>query len=91
MARCQIPAHRALALNVVRYLYASGDFSSCDSFADRFIKQWTEDSGPDNSFVLDGKRHRGNALRELGHFSEAFNLIEETLASASRVAARWIR
>ncbi len=47
LAHCQVPAHRGFALDVVRYLYVSGDFASCRLFAERFIEQWTEDSGPD--------------------------------------------
>jgi tetratricopeptide (TPR) repeat protein len=85
LAHCQMAAHRIFALDVVRYLFVSGDFASCRSFAERFIAQWTEDSGADDVNVLDAKRHLGNALRELGHASEAYKLIEDTLRSAERV------
>ena len=85
LAHCQMPTHRIFALDVVRYLFVSGDFASCQSFAERFIAQWTEDSGADDPYVLDAKRHLGNALRESGHASEAYQLIEETLRSAERV------
>lgn len=85
LAHCQMAAHRDFALDVVRYLFVSGDFASCQSFAERFIAQWTEDSGADDPYVLNAKRHLGNALRELGHASEAYKLIEDTLRSAERV------
>jgi tetratricopeptide (TPR) repeat protein len=85
LAHCQEPAHRAFALDVVRYLYVSGDFTSCESFANRFIEQWTRDSGPDDEYVLDARRHLGNALRELGKSAEAYQIIESTLHSAERV------
>jgi hypothetical protein len=85
LAHCQVPSHRNLALEVVRYLYASGDFSSCRTFAERFSRQWTEISGPDDHYVLDANRHLGNSLRELGHAAEAYRLIESTLRSAERV------
>ncbi len=85
LAHCQMAAHRGFALDVVRYLFVSGDFASCQSFAERFIAQWTEDSGADDPYVLNAKRHLGNALRELGHASEAYKLIEDTLHSAERV------
>jgi len=85
LAHCQMPAHRAFALDVVRYLFVSGDFLSCRSFADRFIAQWTEDSGPDDPYVLDARRHLGNALRESGQAVEAYQLIKETLDRAERV------
>jgi len=85
LAHCQMPAHRAFALAVVRYLFVSGDFVSCRSFAERFIAQWTEDSGPDDPYVLDAKRHLGNALRESGEAGKAYQLVKKTLESAEQV------
>ena len=84
LAHCQMPAHRALALEVVRYLYVSGDFAACRSFAERFIEQWTKDSGAADPHVLDANRHLGNALRELGEAAAAYQIIESTLRSAER-------
>jgi tetratricopeptide (TPR) repeat protein len=84
LAHCQVPEHRAFALDVVRYLYVSGDFASCRMFAERFIEQWTRDSGPADLHVLDANRHLGNALRELGQSAEAYQIIETTLRSAER-------
>lgn len=80
MARCTVPEHRVFALDVIRYLYLSGDLASCRSFAEQFIAQWAKDSGPDDPNVLDARRHLGNALRELGLYSEAYELNEETLS-----------
>ncbi len=87
LAHCQVPAHRAFALDVVRYLFVSGDFASCRLFAERFAEQWTKDSksGPDDPYVLDARRHLGNALRESGEAAEAYRIIQETLSSAERV------
>jgi len=85
LGRCREPAHRVLVLDIIRYLYLYGDFTSCQAFAQRFSAQWTEGSGADNPNVLDAKRHLGNVLRELGQYSDAYNIIEETLASAARV------
>ena len=85
LAACQVPAHRALALDVMRYLYLFGDFASCEAFARRFISQWTEDSGHDDPNVLDAERHLGNLLRELGLYQDAYTLIADTLGSATRV------
>ncbi len=85
LAHCQIPAHRAFALEVVRYLYVSGDFACCRAFAERFIEQWSKDSGPADPYVLDANRHLGNALRELGEAAAAYQIIETTLRSAERV------
>jgi tetratricopeptide (TPR) repeat protein len=85
LAHCQMPAHRAFALDVVRYLYLSGDFASCQVFAERFIEQWTKDSGPADPYVLDANRHLGNALRDLGQAAAAYRTIETTLRNAERV------
>jgi Tetratricopeptide repeat len=84
LAHCQVPAHRAFALDVVRYLYVSGDFASCRTFAERFIEQWTEDSGPADLYVLDANHHLGNALRDLGQAAAAYQIIETTLRHAER-------
>lgn len=85
MAHCREREHRAFALNVIRYLYVSGDLASCRSFAERFIAQWTKDSGSDDPNVLDARRHLGNTLRELGDYSNAYSIIQDTLSSAERV------
>ena len=73
---------RAFVLDVLRYLYLSGDFASCLTFADRFITQWTTDSGPDDPAVLRAKRHYSDALREAGRYPEAYEVVDETLDSA---------
>jgi len=85
LAHCREAAHRGFALEVVRYLYVSGDFISCQTLAERFIEQWTMDSGTDDPYVLDASRHLGNALRELGHAAVAYQTIESTLRNAERV------
>ncbi len=85
LAHCQIPAHRGFALDVVRYLYVSGDFASCRVFAERFIEQWSKDSGATDEYVLDANRHLGNALREAGETAKAGQVIETTLHSAEQV------
>lgn len=85
LAHCEVADHRRFALDVVRYLYVSGDFTSCRLFAERFIEHWTEISGPDDPYVLDANRHLGNALRELGRAAEAYEVIETTLRNAERV------
>jgi tetratricopeptide (TPR) repeat protein len=89
LPRCRTPAVRAFALNIIRYLYRSGDHASSRSFAERFIAQWTEDSGADELDVLSAQRHLGNALRELGEYQEAYTLMDETLKRArERVGAQ---
>jgi tetratricopeptide (TPR) repeat protein len=85
LERCQDPDVRAFALDMVRYLYRSGDLLSSKSFAQRFAKQWKEDSGSTHPTVLDAQRLLGNAHRELGEFPEAYRIIEETLSDSQIV------
>jgi hypothetical protein len=81
---CQDPGVRDFALNTIRYLYRSDDRQSSQSFAERFIRQWTKDSGTENLSVLSAHRHLGNVLRDLGQFTQAYSVIETTLDGARR-------
>jgi tetratricopeptide (TPR) repeat protein len=76
---------RAFALDVMRYLYLSGDQSSCEELTRRFIEQWTEDSGSDDEAVIDARRHYGNVLRALGRYDEAAEINAHNLDTARRV------
>jgi tetratricopeptide (TPR) repeat protein len=82
---CTIENVRSFALEVVRYLYRSGDRDSSYSLARRLIEQWTEDSGAEAPVVIDAQRHIGNALRDLGRYSEAYEVNSKTLELSSRV------
>jgi tetratricopeptide (TPR) repeat protein len=70
---------RDVARRTMRYLYQSGDYASALAVAERFIEQWTKDSGPDDENVLRAQRHLGNTQRLLGHFPEAHKVTAETL------------
>ena len=76
---------RNLARGVIRYLYLSGDYTSALTLTERFIEQWTADSGPDDENVLRAQRHLGNIQRLMGRYPEAYKVTEESLARA-RVA-----
>jgi tetratricopeptide (TPR) repeat protein len=82
LAKSREPVVRELALNTMRYLYQSGDYSSCLRLTERFIEQWTGDSGPDSPEVLQAQRHLGNALRALGRYPESFSLTENMLGKS---------
>lgn len=73
-------AVRALARGVIRYLYQSGDYTSALALAERFIEQWTKDSGPDDENVLRAYRHLGNIQRNLGRYAESYRVTEDALA-----------
>lgn len=76
---CREPAVREFALNMMRYLYLSGDLTSCQSVAERFIQQWSVDSGEDSPDVLHAQRNLSNAFRQLGRYPESYRLTEATL------------
>jgi len=85
LAQCQDSDVRAFALNVVRYLYQSGDLASSKLLAEQFISQWTESSGADDRSVIDAQRHLSNTLRALGEYSEAYELAHATLRQSQQV------
>jgi tetratricopeptide (TPR) repeat protein len=85
LSHCRIPEHRALAIKTLRYLGNIGDFMTCRLLAERFVEQWTRDSNQDNEFVIDARRYLGNALREVGEYGIAYEMIESTLANSERV------
>jgi tetratricopeptide (TPR) repeat protein len=82
---CKAASVRAFALEVVRYLYRYGDFETSYSLAERLIRQWTVDSGPEADVVINARRHLGNALREMGRYSEAYTADSETLDLSRRI------
>jgi tetratricopeptide (TPR) repeat protein len=73
---------RGLARGVIRYLYGVGDYASALTLTERFIEQWTRDSGPDDENVLRAQRHLGNTLRLMGRYREAYRVTEEALGRA---------
>jgi tetratricopeptide (TPR) repeat protein len=85
LAGCRDPEVRQFALNMMRYLYLSGDLSSCLSLTERFAERWTEDSGPDSPDVLHAHRHLSNTLRLLGRYTESLELTERTLARSRAI------
>jgi tetratricopeptide (TPR) repeat protein len=80
--KSRVFAVRELARGVIRYLYQSGDYTSALTLTERFIEQWTADSGPDDENVLRAQRHLGNIQRLMGRYSEAYKVTEEALAGA---------
>ncbi|MGH3926126.1 MAG: FxSxx-COOH system tetratricopeptide repeat protein, partial [Pseudonocardiaceae bacterium] len=79
------PAVRRFALDIVRYLYQSGDRQSSRALLERFLDRWKTDSGADHPDVLDAQRHLGNTLRELGEYQAAYDLTRATLEHAREI------
>jgi tetratricopeptide (TPR) repeat protein len=80
VVECPSPAVRQFCLDVVRYLYASGDMRAAHSFVERVISAWEKDPGEETDpYVLFARRHLGNILRELGDYRAAFEINQATL------------
>ncbi|GAB2868679.1 hypothetical protein GCM10022221_82080 [Actinocorallia aurea] len=79
VAESKEPEVRRLALDVVRYLYASGGYASARLFVQGFIDRWSQDGTPDDLDVLKARRQLGNVLRELGLYQSAYELNQATL------------
>ncbi len=73
---------RSLARGIIRWLYLSGDYTSALALTERFIEQWTRDSGSDDENVLRAQRHLGNILRLMGRYAEAYKVTDESLGKA---------
>jgi Tetratricopeptide repeat len=70
---------RRFALDLVRYLYNSGDQENARVFAERFIEAWREETDPKDRQLLLARQHLGNVLRDLGRYEEAYAVDESTL------------
>ena len=75
-------AVRGFAIDIMRYLYNSGDLEAARGFAERFIKQWSSNTDARDTLMLRAQRHLGNVFRALGQYSAAYALDEETLGVA---------
>ncbi|MGH3219109.1 MAG: FxSxx-COOH system tetratricopeptide repeat protein [Streptosporangiaceae bacterium] len=71
---------REFALDIVRYLYNSGNLDAARNFAERFIKEWNSNTDARDTLLLRAQRHLANVLRDLGQYSSAYAMDEETLA-----------
>ncbi|MFG2002168.1 FxSxx-COOH system tetratricopeptide repeat protein [Spirillospora sp. NPDC048911] len=87
VAESRDPQMRSLALDYVRYLYVSGDYRSARLLVENFEKLWETSLGPKSVDVLNARRHRGIIVRELGQYSEAYELNQETLSRMDGVSS----
>jgi hypothetical protein len=80
------PVIRDFSLDIVRYLYLSGNYPSARAYVERFIERWSLDSGPENMHVLQARRHLGMTLRELGEYNAAYELNQTTLVAMRQLS-----
>jgi tetratricopeptide (TPR) repeat protein len=72
---------RQLILNLVRYLFNSGDYTGARDLAGHTVKSWESAVGPDDVDTLEITRQYGAALRKLGQVEEAMLLNQRTYES----------
>lgn len=76
---CEQHEVRRLTLDVVLYLYSSGDSRSARSFLDRVLARWGEEENSDDLVMLAARRHLGIVLRALGEYAEAYDYNQVTM------------
>ncbi|WP_307800928.1 FxSxx-COOH system tetratricopeptide repeat protein [Actinomadura violacea] len=84
IAQCSDPSVRRLCLNMITYLYSTGDYSSAQSFTESFLEEWAASSGADHEDVVQLRVEQCNLVRELGNYGEAARLGAQTLAVAEK-------
>lgn len=85
VASSRDPQVRDFALNMVRYLYMSGQHQTSRTFVESFLDQWTKDSGPDDPHVIAAQALLGSVLRQLGEYPRAYETDRLALERSRRV------
>jgi tetratricopeptide (TPR) repeat protein len=75
---------RRFALDVVRYLYNSGNLESARQFSKRYIEAWQANTDEKDPQLLLAQQHLGNVLRAMGRYESAFEIDRKTLARAQQ-------
>ena len=70
---CDDPMVRRFCLDLVRYLYSSGDYKTSRSLVQQLIEGWEDDPGSDIRDTLTAKWHLGNVVRALGEDTYELN------------------
>ena len=74
---CPDPMVRKFCLDMVRYLYSSGDYKTSRSSVERVLLEWEDEESSGNRDVLVGRMHLGIVLRALGE--DTYDLNRSTL------------
>jgi hypothetical protein len=77
VATCSDPGVRKFCLDMVRYLYSSGDYKTSGSFAQQLLAEWEKGSSYDVRNVLVARSQLGIVLRALG--DDTFDINSATL------------
>ncbi|MGI5268693.1 FxSxx-COOH system tetratricopeptide repeat protein [Nonomuraea sp. CA-218870] len=72
LEECPDPWARGLMLNTIDFLFLWGDRAGYLSMADRVVRAWSEQLGPEHDATLTAELRLGRAKRLFGHFEEAY-------------------
>jgi tetratricopeptide (TPR) repeat protein len=75
---------RLLILDMIRYLWKSGDLSTARGLADQAIERWTPVFGPDDATTLRAWDELSNTLHVLGEFEDALHASETAAGRLTR-------
>ena len=85
VAESDLPEVRRFCLNMLDFLYTSGNYATASRHARDFIERWTADSGLEDPYVLQAQAKYANRLRDLGRFTEAQDINRAILPLMTRV------
>jgi cellulose biosynthesis protein BcsQ/tetratricopeptide (TPR) repeat protein len=71
--------------DTVRYLWRSGDADTADRTAERVLDSWVPRFGEDDALVLRLRTELGNALRDQGRLTEAYDVTRDVYERGSRI------
>ncbi|MEU3019468.1 MULTISPECIES: FxSxx-COOH system tetratricopeptide repeat protein [unclassified Nocardiopsis] len=74
VAESERPEVRRFALDMLTFLYVSGNYETAGRYAENFIEKWTADSGDEDSFVLEAQAKYANRLRDMGRYVASHDL-----------------
>ncbi|MCW2948374.1 MAG: putative ATP/GTP-binding protein [Actinoallomurus sp.] len=79
------PEVRDFSLNMVRYLYQSGNRQAARTFVEEFLRRWEREPGAENDLrVLLAQRFLADVLRDLGEYQRAADIDSALLDRARR-------
>lgn len=77
---------RGFVLNVVRYLYQSGNRQAAQSMVEDVLERWEAQPGEENDLLLlIAQTHQTDILRELGDYPQAAEIDRAALARAREI------
>ncbi|GAA1024260.1 hypothetical protein Aple_097830 [Acrocarpospora pleiomorpha] len=81
----QDPDVHAFAIKAIRYLYRAGNYEGALAFIEQLLEHWIPVLDTMHPMVLSARRHRGNVLRALGRYTEAYHSNQATFEEMRQI------